>query len=118
MSLATTLPSSMLAKASAARSAVNGEEVSGKVIMATCSYAFRYRHACNPHKVGQHRMTMFGGEVAFRRDARRVIDDFGPVGQGGHVFYFGHGISRFTDPEAVGILVDEVHSYSRRHHSV
>ncbi|SUU82479.1 Uroporphyrinogen decarboxylase [Alcaligenes faecalis subsp. faecalis] len=63
-------------------------------------------------------MTMFGGEEAIRREARRVIDDFGPVGQGGHVFNFGHGISRFTDPEAVGILVDEVHSYSRRHHSV
>ncbi|HRL20619.1 uroporphyrinogen decarboxylase [Alcaligenes sp. SDU_A2] len=63
-------------------------------------------------------MTMFGGEAAIRAEARRVLDDFGQVGQGGHVFNFGHGISRFTDPEAVGILVDEVHAYSRQFHSV
>ena len=45
-----------------------------------------------------------------------MIDAFGPVGQGGHVFNLGHGISQFTDPEAVQILVDEVHSYSRTKH--
>lgn len=61
-------------------------------------------------------MALFGTEEAIRTEARRVIDDFGPVGLGGHVFNLGHGISRFTPPEAVGILVDEVHSYSRRNH--
>ncbi|NLY27894.1 MAG: uroporphyrinogen decarboxylase [Alcaligenaceae bacterium] len=61
-------------------------------------------------------MVLFGTEQAIRTEARRVIDDFGPVGAGGHVFNLGHGINRFTPPEAVGILVDEVHSYSRRHH--
>lgn len=61
-------------------------------------------------------MVMFGGEEAIRREVRRVIDDFGPVGQGGHVFNFGHGISRFTDPEHVAVLVDEVHQYSRSKH--
>ena len=61
-------------------------------------------------------MALFGTEEAIRAEARRVIDDFGPVGLGGHVFNLGHGISRFTPPEAVGILVDEVHSYSRRNH--
>ncbi len=58
-------------------------------------------------------MALFGGEAAIRQEARRVIDDFGPVGTGGHVFNLGHGISRFTPPEAVSVLVDEVHSYSR-----
>src|SRR5690606_8861001 len=58
-------------------------------------------------------MAMFGGEAAIRAQARKVIDDFGAVGQGGHVFNFGHGISRFTPPAAVAALVDEVHSYSR-----
>lgn len=58
-------------------------------------------------------MALFGGEQAIRNEARRVIDDFGPVGEGGHVFNLGHGISRFTPPEAVATLVDEVHSYSR-----
>ena len=61
-------------------------------------------------------MTMFGGEEAIRREVRRVIDDFGVVGSGGHVFNFGHGISRFTPPEAVKILVDEVHEYSAKMH--
>ena len=62
-------------------------------------------------------MVMFGGEEAVRREVRRVIDDFGPVTQGsGHVFNFGHGISQFTPPEMVKVLVDEVHSYSAQMH--
>lgn len=61
-------------------------------------------------------MAMFGGETTIRAQARRVIDDFGDVGAGGHVFNFGHGISRFTPPEAVAALVDEVHTYSRARH--
>ena len=61
-------------------------------------------------------MALFGTEAAIRAQARRVIDDFGPVGLGGHVFNLGHGISQFTPPEAVGVLVDEVHSYSRTNH--
>lgn len=62
-------------------------------------------------------MVMFGGEAAVRREVRRVIDDFGPVTPGsGHVFNFGHGISQFTPPEMVEVLVDEVHSYSAKMH--
>ena len=61
-------------------------------------------------------MALFGGEAAIRTEVRRVIDDFGPVGKGGHVFNLGHGISRFTPPEAVEVLVDEVHRYSRAKH--
>lgn len=61
-------------------------------------------------------MSLFGGDEAIRREARRVIDDFGPVGAGGHVFNLGHGISQFTPPEAVASLVDEVHAYSRKSH--
>ena len=61
-------------------------------------------------------MALFGGEQAIRQQARRVIDDFGPVGKGGHVFNLGHGISRYTPPEAVEVLVDEVHRYSRQKH--
>ena len=63
-------------------------------------------------------MALFGGEAAIRTEARRVMDDFGPVGSGGHVFNLGHGISRFTPPEAVGVLVDEVHNYSRSKHGL
>lgn len=61
-------------------------------------------------------MVLFGGESAIRSQARKVIDSFGAVGGGGHVFNLGHGISRFTPPDAVGILVDEVHQYSAAFH--
>jgi len=61
-------------------------------------------------------MVLFAPETAIREEVRKVIDDFGPVGSGGHVFNLGHGISRFTPPESVSILVDEVHTYSRRVH--
>ncbi|GGE57864.1 uroporphyrinogen decarboxylase [Paenalcaligenes hominis] len=61
-------------------------------------------------------MVMFGGAEAVTKEVRRVIDDFGVVGKGGHVFNFGHGISQFTDPEMVKVLVDEVHSYSAKMH--
>lgn len=62
-------------------------------------------------------MALFGDEASIRAQVRRVINDFGPVGRGGHVFNLGHGISRFTPPEAVGVLVDEVHSYSPAFHA-
>ena len=61
-------------------------------------------------------MALFGGEAAIRAEARRVLDAYGPVGQGGHVFNLGHGISQFTPPEAVTAMVDEVHAYSASFH--
>ena len=61
-------------------------------------------------------MVLFGSEEKIREESRRVIDDYGVVGHGGHVFNLGHGINQFTPPEAVEILVDEVHRYSRAFH--
>lgn len=62
-------------------------------------------------------MVLFGSEALIRREVRRVIDNFGTVGAGGHVFNLGHGISQFTPPESVAVLVDEVHCYSRQYHA-
>lgn len=62
-------------------------------------------------------MVLFADEEVIRREARKVLDDFGPVGRGGHVFNLGHGISQFTNPDAVKILVDEVHQYSKQLHA-
>lgn len=59
---------------------------------------------------------LFGDEETIRREARRVLDAYGEVGAGGHVFNLGHGINQFTPIENVQILVDEVHNYSRRFH--
>lgn len=61
-------------------------------------------------------MTLFGTESALRREVRRTLDEFGPVGQGGHVFNLGHGINLHTPPEQVAALVDEVHKYSPQFH--
>lgn len=62
-------------------------------------------------------MVLFGSEEKIRQEVRRVIDDFGLVGQGaGHVFNLGHGINQFTDPQSVAILVEEVHRYSASKH--
>lgn len=61
-------------------------------------------------------MVLFGTEQAIRQEARRVIDDFGMVGSGGHVFNLGHGISQFTPPNHVAYLIDEVHEYSKSKH--
>ena len=44
------------------------------------------------------------------REARRVLDDFGP--HPGHVFNLGHGITPDVDPENVRVLVDAVHRFS------
>jgi len=62
-------------------------------------------------------MSLFANEEAVRTEARRVIDSFGTVGSGGHVFNLGHGISQFTPPAHVAALVDEVHQHSRQHHT-
>jgi len=35
---------------------------------------------------------------------------------GGHVFNLGHGISQFTPPDHVALLVDAVHELSRAYH--
>ena len=55
---------------------------------------------------------LFAPPEAIREQVRAVLDAFGPGP--GHVFNLGHGISQFTPPESVSVLVDEVHAHSRR----
>lgn len=61
-------------------------------------------------------MSLFANEDAVRAEARRLLDSYGKVGKGGHVFNLGHGISQHTPPDNVAALVDEVHAYSRQFH--
>lgn len=61
-------------------------------------------------------MSLFANEEAVRAEARRLLDSYGNVGKGGHVFNLGHGISQYTPPDNVAALVDEVHTYSRQFH--
>jgi uroporphyrinogen decarboxylase len=64
-------------------------------------------------------VVLLAPETVVRSEARRVLDSFGPLRNadgtcGGHVFNLGHGISRFTPPDAVAALIDAVHHESRR----
>ena len=52
---------------------------------------------------------LYGAPDTIRREARAVIDDYGPGP--GHVFNLGHGIHQWVDPDRVAVLVDEVHTY-------
>jgi len=59
-------------------------------------------------------MVLMAEPEQVRAEARAVLDAFGTPGVGaGHVFNLGHGISQFTPPDHVSVLVDEVHRYSR-----
>ena len=60
-------------------------------------------------------MVLFAGPEQIRTQAQQVLESFGPGS--GHVFNLGHGISQFTPPEAVSVLVDAVHEISRRLHA-
>jgi len=51
---------------------------------------------------------------AVRREAGRVLADFGPGA--GHVFNLGHGIVPQTPPENVAALVEAVRATSPRYH--
>lgn len=62
---------------------------------------------------------LFAHAAAIEQEVHKVLDDFGtphtdPNTSGPtHIFNLGHGISQFTPPENVGVLVEAVHRYSR-----
>jgi uroporphyrinogen decarboxylase len=63
-------------------------------------------------------MVLFAGPREIEAAATSVLNSFGaphsPQGRWhGHVFNLGHGISQFTPPESVEILVKAVHDRSR-----
>ena len=47
-------------------------------------------------------------------EAKRILASYGKGS--GHIFNLGHGISQFTPPENVSVLVDTVHQESRQYH--
>ena len=57
---------------------------------------------------------LFAPEEVVRRETEKILASFGHGS--GHVFNLGHGISQFTPPETVKILVDCVHQASARYH--
>lgn len=60
-------------------------------------------------------MALMGPPARIEAETRAVLDAFGPPSSGhGMVFNLGHGISQFTPPEHVSVLVDTVHEHGRR----
>jgi uroporphyrinogen decarboxylase len=59
-------------------------------------------------------LVLFAGHEQIRAEVRKVLASFGKPEAGyGHVFNLGHGISQFTSPDAVTVLVETVHEMSR-----
>ena len=58
---------------------------------------------------------LFAPPDAIEREAGNVLAAFGAGN--GHVFNLGHGVSQFTPPEHVAVLVDAVHRLSRPYHT-
>ncbi len=59
-------------------------------------------------------MVMLTTPAAIEAEVRSILDSFGSGS--GHVFNLGHGITRFTPPEHVAVLVDAVHRWSEPYH--
>jgi uroporphyrinogen decarboxylase len=57
---------------------------------------------------------LFGSPERIRTEVQAVLQGYG-IGTG-HVFNLGHGISQYTDPDNVGLLVNAVHDLSRANH--
>ena len=62
---------------------------------------------------------LFAPPAAIQAEVAKVLDSFGaPYGGVGtgptHIFNLGHGISQYTPPDSVSVLVDAVHQHSRQ----
>ena len=62
---------------------------------------------------------LFAPPEAIDREVAAVLESFGKPHQGAgtgptHIFNLGHGISQYTPPESVKVLVDAVHTHSKR----
>jgi len=64
-------------------------------------------------------VVLFANPDQIRAEVSKLLASFGRhQADSGHVFNLGHGISQFTDPEAVTVLVEAVHSMSRPLHVI
>src|SRR5450830_928273 len=57
---------------------------------------------------------LFAGPAQIEAEVRTLLTSYGkPQAGNGHVFNLGHGISQFTPPESVTVMVEAVHRISR-----
>lgn len=59
---------------------------------------------------------LFGTDERIREEVSTILSAYGSGT--GHVFNLGHGISQFTSPDKVKILVDAVHELSQPFHNI
>jgi uroporphyrinogen decarboxylase len=57
---------------------------------------------------------LFASAAVITAEVEKILASFGSGT--GHVFNLGHGISQFTPPESAAVLVDAVHTISRKYH--
>jgi len=58
---------------------------------------------------------LFAPPESIEAEVVRALGSFGaPAAGSGHIFNLGHGISQYTPPDHVKVLVDAVHAHSRR----
>jgi len=57
---------------------------------------------------------LLGSDKKIEETVKSVIDDYGH-GEG-HIFNLGHGITQFTDPAKVTLMLDVVKEYSKKYH--
>src|SRR3989338_7258298 len=58
---------------------------------------------------------LFAQPEQVQAEVIKTLDSFGkPSATSGHIFNLGHGISQFTPPDNVKVLVDTVHTHSRQ----
>ena len=58
---------------------------------------------------------LFAEPEQVQAEVIKTLDSFGkPSATSGHIFNLGHGISQFTPPDNVKVLVDTVHAHSRQ----
>ncbi len=59
-------------------------------------------------------VALFAKPEQIQAEVARTLASYGPPSAGhGHVFNLGHGISQFTQPDAVSVMVEAVHRLSR-----
>jgi len=57
---------------------------------------------------------LLGSDKKIEEEVKKVLDDYGR-GEG-HIFNLGHGITQFTDPDKVDLMLQTIREYSQHYH--
>lgn len=57
---------------------------------------------------------LLGSDKKIEQAVKKVLDDYGR-GEG-HIFNLGHGITQFTDPDKVDLMLQTIREYSKHYH--